>query len=309
MNSESQQQNFDRNLQSAAKKTDNSTLSTDLTNNHDKLQGKPVIYHVKHTSLSRYAVNNVKSPVIKTRSLDPQATELNRYNERKSYLKQQSNKVDSSYQRKRERKITNGHQNSDQLPKVSSERLKSHRRQNSSEVISNYRSDFDSEITNGLQDSNQVPKASSAKVKTYLKPHSSKVASRHQDKPELTITRNLRNSHQTPRAASERTRSSRKQYSSRKGPATKLTNHIQEFHQPPNGSSEKRKRLLIFGDDRSGTTIITKMFAADPQMFTVYEPLWVTKKWFQQMGLLELEYQERIVVEVVNALLSCQFTH
>ena len=43
-NSESQQQNFNRNLHSPAKKTENSTLSTDLTNNHDKLQGKPVVY-------------------------------------------------------------------------------------------------------------------------------------------------------------------------------------------------------------------------------------------------------------------------
>ena len=266
-NSQSQQHNFDRNLHSPAKKTNNSTLSTDLTNNHDKLQGKPAVYQVKPTSLSRYAVDNVKSPLIKTRSLDPQATELNRYNERKSHLKQQSNKVDSSYQRKPEREITNGH-----------------------------------------QDSNQVRKTSSAKVKTYLKPHSSRVVSRHRDKPELTITRNLRNSHQTPRAALESIRSSRKQYSSRKGPATRLTNHIRDFNQPPKGSWEKRKSLLIFGDDRSGTTFVTKMFAADPQMFTVYEPLWVTKKWFQQMGLLELENQERTVVDVVNALLSCQFT-
>ena len=308
LNSESQQQNFERNLHSPAKKTENSTLSTDLTNNHDKLQGKPVVYQVKPTSPSRNAVDNVKSPGIKPRSLDPQATELNRYNESKSHLKQQSNKVDSSYQRKPERKITNGHRDSDQLPKVTSERLKSHRKQNSSEVISNYRSEIDSKIRNGLQDSNQVPKASSAKVKTYLKPHSRKVVSRHHGKPEPTITRNLRNSHQTPRAASEKMISSRKQYSSRKRPATKHTNHIRDFNQPPKGSWEKRKSLLIFGDDRSGTTFVTKMFADDPQMFTVYEPLWVTKKWFQQMGLLELEHQERIVVDVVNALLSCQFT-
>ena len=307
--SESQQQNFERNLHSPAKKTENSYLSTDLTSNHDDLQGKPVVYQVKPTSLSSYAVNNVKSPVIKTRSLESQATELNRYNESKSHLKQQSNKVDLSYQRKLERKITNGHRDSDQLRKVTSESFKSHpRKQNSSEVISNYRSDIDSKIRDGLQDSNKVPKASSRKVKTYLKPHSSEVVSRHQDKPELTITRNLRNSHQTPRAASEKMISSRKQYSSRKGPATKLTNHIRDLNQPSQGSWEKRKSLLIFGDDRSGTTFVTKMFAADPQMFTVYEPLWVTKKWFQQMGPLELEYQERIVVDVVNALLSCQFT-
>ena len=90
-------------------------------------------------------------------------------------------------------------------------------------------------------------------------------------------------------------------------PTPKITDNKQESEPLPKTSSEKRKSLLIFGDDRSGTTFVTKMFAADPQMFTVYEPLWVTKNWFSQ---LQLRDQKKIQFtrDVVNALLSCQFT-
>lgn len=71
---------------------------------------------------------------------------------------------------------------------------------------------------------------------------------------------------------------------------------------------KKRRSLLIFGDDRSGTTFVTKMFAADPQMFTVYEPLWVTKEWFNQLGIVDPRDKDIIVQDVVNGLLSCHFT-
>ena len=70
---------------------------------------------------------------------------------------------------------------------------------------------------------------------------------------------------------------------------------------------KKRRSLLIFGDDRSGTTFVTKMFAADPQMFTVYEPLWVTKKWFNQLGIVDPRDKDIVVQDVVNGLLSCHF--
>ena len=40
-----------------------------------------------------------------------------------------------------------------------------------------------------------------------------------------------------------------------------------------------RRSLLIFGHDRSGTTFISAMFAKDPKIFMVYEPLWITQRW------------------------------
>ncbi|XP_078356497.1 uncharacterized protein LOC144641357 [Oculina patagonica] len=88
----------------------------------------------------------------------------------------------------------------------------------------------------------------------------------------------------------------------------KSLNNMQDSEPLPKTSSGKRISLLIFGDDRSGTTFVTKMFAADPQMFTVYEPLWVTKKWFSQLKLVDYYKKVKLTVDVVNALLSCQFT-
>ena len=87
----------------------------------------------------------------------------------------------------------------------------------------------------------------------------------------------------------------------------KRSNNKQDSDPLPSTSSEKRRSLLIFGDDRSGTTFVTKMFAADPQMFTVYEPLWIPKKWFSQLRLID-DQKVKFTVDVVNALLSCQFT-
>lgn len=90
-------------------------------------------------------------------------------------------------------------------------------------------------------------------------------------------------------------------------PPQKITDNKQHSDPLPKTSSEKRKSLLIFGDDRSGTTFLTKMFAADPQMFTVYEPLWVTKRWFSQITISDAK-KIQFTRDVVNALLSCQFT-
>lgn len=87
--------------------------------------------------------------------------------------------------------------------------------------------------------------------------------------------------------------------------APKVASKLRPSDQHP---KKKRRSLLIFGDDRSGTTFITKMFAADPQMFTVYEPLWVTKEWFNQLGIVDPRDKDIIVQDVVNGLLSCHFT-
>lgn len=89
-------------------------------------------------------------------------------------------------------------------------------------------------------------------------------------------------------------------------PPPKITDNKQHSDPLPKTSSEKRRSLLIFGDDRSGTTFVTKMFAADPQMFTVYEPLWVTKKWFSNLRTGD-QKKVQFTRDVVNALLSCQF--
>ena len=80
----------------------------------------------------------------------------------------------------------------------------------------------------------------------------------------------------------------------------------QKSHQPLQPVSEKRRSLLIFGDDRSGTTFVTKMFAEDPQMFTIYEPLWVTKQWAIESYVKDR--LENITFDLVNSLLSCKFT-
>ena len=87
--------------------------------------------------------------------------------------------------------------------------------------------------------------------------------------------------------------------------APKVASKLRPSDQHP---KKKRRSLLIFGDDRSGTTFVTKMFAADPQMFTVYEPLWVTKEWFNQLGIVDPRDKDIIVQDVVNGLLSCHFT-
>ena len=69
-------------------------------------------------------------------------------------------------------------------------------------------------------------------------------------------------------------------------------------------SSEKRRSLVIFGDDRSGTTFLTRLFSEDPNVFSVYEPLWVTRDWFRKEIGRNLKQD---VVDVVGALMSCNF--
>ena len=139
------------------------------------------------------------------------------------------------------------------------------------------------------------------------------MASNQQRKPLPKITDDKQHSDPLPKTSSEKARSdfeqvSRKVASNHQGKLPpEITNNEQHSHLHPKTSSEKRKSLLIFGDDRSGTTFVTKMFAADPQMFTVYEPLWVTKKWFSQLKIRD-EKKIQFTRDVVNSLLSCRFT-
>ena len=60
----------------------------------------------------------------------------------------------------------------------------------------------------------------------------------------------------------------------------------------------KRPALVIVGHDRSGTTFLSNMFNSDPQIFNVYEPLWVTKKW---------KNKRRGVLDVLKGIVSCRF--
>ena len=68
---------------------------------------------------------------------------------------------------------------------------------------------------------------------------------------------------------------------------------------------ERRRSLLIYGADRSGTTFTTKMFAEDPNIMTVYEPLWITKRWNREKE--QRPKWKRNVINVVNGILSCNF--
>ena len=68
---------------------------------------------------------------------------------------------------------------------------------------------------------------------------------------------------------------------------------------------QARRSLLIFGQDRTGTTFLSAMFAQDPQMFIVYEPLWITKGWRSNEPNYNCSGCE---IEIVNAILSCNFS-
>ena len=75
-----------------------------------------------------------------------------------------------------------------------------------------------------------------------------------------------------------------------------------ELHQTK--KTEKRRSLVIFGDDRSGTTFLTRLFSEDPQIFSVYEPLWITRTW---MRTEEGRDPTKDVNDVINAIMSCRF--
>ena len=76
----------------------------------------------------------------------------------------------------------------------------------------------------------------------------------------------------------------------------------------PHPKTEKRRSLLIFGDDRSGTTFLTRMFSEDPQNFAVYEPLWITH-WWKKFPEVVYGNWEKNVRDVISSLLTCHFPH
>ena len=76
--------------------------------------------------------------------------------------------------------------------------------------------------------------------------------------------------------------------------------------QPTNRPEVRRRSLLIYGADRSGTTFTTKMFAEDPQLLTVYEPLWITSAWNKE-DPTEVAHWKRNVLDVLRGILSCKF--
>ncbi|CAH3021026.1 unnamed protein product [Porites evermanni] len=48
------------------------------------------------------------------------------------------------------------------------------------------------------------------------------------------------------------------------------------------------------------------MFAEDPQLFTVYEPLWITSLWSREYPT-EVSHRKRNVVDVLRGILGCKF--
>ena len=77
-------------------------------------------------------------------------------------------------------------------------------------------------------------------------------------------------------------------------------------YRPTKKPEDKRRSLLIYGADRSGTTFTTKMFAEDLQLFTVYEPLWITSLWNREYPT-EVSHWKRNVVDVLRGILGCKF--
>ena len=69
---------------------------------------------------------------------------------------------------------------------------------------------------------------------------------------------------------------------------------------------ERRRSLLIYGADRSGTTFTTKMFAEDPQLMTVYEPLWIITKWNKEDSS-QIPNWTKNVLDLLRGILSCKF--
>ena len=294
-NFESKEQNTFKTPYLSSKKSYKATTSSNSTINHGN--------QVKPTTLLGYDAK-IKDSTTRTRSPEIQDKgTVNLDNETKPRMKQGNPK----------QKIVDDLRDSDKLPKGPSERSE-HLKQNSTKAISNNRDNPKPKITNNLTDSDHLPKTIPEKVKTTFQQDSGNVVSDYQGNPKRKNTNNLRDTDQLPNASSKMLRSNRPaRHSSNRvsnskasSPPTK-EDHIRNVNQQLTASNLKRKSLLIFGDDRSGTTFVTKMFAADPQMFTVYEPLWVTKKWFKEYGT-DSYYQERVVRDVINALLSCKFT-
>ena len=86
---------------------------------------------------------------------------------------------------------------------------------------------------------------------------------------------------------------------SARGTTQRTTSELQTTKKP-----KKRRSLVIFGDDRSGTTFLTHLFSEDPDIFSVYEPLWITRDWSRAKAGRNLTKDVR---DVISALMSCHF--
>lgn len=247
------------------------------------------------------------------------------FNKTKPPLKQNPRKVVLIKHSEVQPKVTIDRRDSDKLPTISPERLKHRRQRKQGEKILN-KQGYTKPLTNDkFRTSDEVPDTSPEKTKIMHQSLSSEVHSRIKDSNTSDLTNDPTNSDKLPKKSPRTIMKTSDEKHGRKTVSynqtrtqTSTMDGIRETKKHPKTSREldghpkspsgKRKSLLIFGDDRSGTTFVTKMFAADPQMFTIYEPLWVTKRWFTEYGITRSIVQERVVLDVVNALLSCKFT-
>ncbi|XP_001632626.2 carbohydrate sulfotransferase 3 [Nematostella vectensis] len=69
--------------------------------------------------------------------------------------------------------------------------------------------------------------------------------------------------------------------------------------------SSRRRSLLLFGHDRSGTTLLSKMFDSDSRVFGMYEPFWTTH-W--DMARPTFDEKVRLARDVLTGFLSCNFS-
>lgn len=304
-NSENQRRNSTKNPYLPERRSDSAAKAHNpIDTDSNKLKENPVTNKVRPSPISSYDVQ-VRNPGSNASSLNTKDERSNVYSNTDRRLKEYS----SNPQR-------NSHdlRDSEQLPKESSKELKPFVQQNSSKMTSKNRGDSQPRINHSLRNSNQSRKEISEKVKASPQPHSMKGAFYFQSKTVSKATNEHLNPDHLQKPSSKRMKSRGVQQSGKvssnyqRTSKTKATHHIGNYEHFPKASPRKRKSLLIFGDDRSGTTFVTKMFAADPQMFTIYEPLWVTKTWFKNIGTEDVGYQKRIVLDVVNGLLSCKFT-
>ena len=87
--------------------------------------------------------------------------------------------------------------------------------------------------------------------------------------------------------------------SSNRGTTQRTTSEL-----PRSKKTEKRRSLVIFGDDCSGTTFLTNLFSEDSNISAMYEPLWITRDWSRvEAG----RNPSKDVRDVISALMSCHF--
>jgi len=78
--------------------------------------------------------------------------------------------------------------------------------------------------------------------------------------------------------------------------------HRQHLPYSKRRKNPRKKSLVIFGGDRSGTTFLTNLFSEDLNIFAVYEPLWITRDWSRAETGRNLTKDFTEVISVVNEL-------